>query len=97
MLKMCYIVTYGPWLSKQSLKMIHFKIIIKSTRHFLGSLGVCGSVRGPYFTRRPRSVSVTVNVTVVSVTVSVKSVTAITALWLCFVSHRPVPKLAKSP
>ena len=51
MLKMCYIVTYERWLSKQSKKMIHFNIIIKSMRHFLGSIGVRGSVRGPFFTR----------------------------------------------
>ena len=32
-------------------KMIQFIIIIKSMRHFLGSVGVRGSVRGQCFTR----------------------------------------------
>ena len=34
-----------------AIKMIPFNIIIKSMRHFLGSVGVRGSVRGPFFTR----------------------------------------------
>ena len=38
---------------KTILKMIHFNIIIKSMRHFLGSVGVRGSVRGPFCTRHP--------------------------------------------
>ena len=38
---------------KTNLKMIHFNIIIKSRRHFLGSVGVRESVRGPFFTRHP--------------------------------------------
>ena len=28
-----------------------FSILIKSMRHFLGSVGVRGSVRGPFFTK----------------------------------------------
>ena len=36
---------------KRVFKMIHFNIIIKSMRYFLGSVGVRGSVRGPFFTR----------------------------------------------
>ena len=51
MQKMGYMVTHGPWLSKQSYIIIHFIIIIKNMKHFLGSVGVRGSVRGPFFTR----------------------------------------------
>ena len=40
---------------KTILKMIHFSSIIESMRHFLGSVGVRGSVRGPFFTRHPVS------------------------------------------
>ena len=51
MLKMGYMVTHGPWLSKQSEIIIHFNIIIKIMKHFLGSVTICGSVRGLFFTR----------------------------------------------
>ena len=51
MLKMGYMVTHGPWLSKQSEIIIHFNIIIKIMKHFLGSVRICGSVRGLFFTR----------------------------------------------
>ena len=37
--------------NKIVLKMIHFSIIIKSMRHFLGSVMVRGSVKGLFFTR----------------------------------------------
>ena len=40
---------------KTVLKIIHFNTIIKTMRHFLGSVGVrgYGSVRGPFFTKHP--------------------------------------------
>ena len=38
---------------KTILKMIHFSSIIKSMRHFLGSVGVHGSVRGQFLPDTP--------------------------------------------
>ena len=51
---MGYMVTHGPWPSKQSQIIIHFNIIIKNMKHFLGSIEIRGSVRGPFFTRHQK-------------------------------------------
>ena len=53
MLKMGYKLPMGLCIKTILKNDTFFSIIIKSVRHFLGSVGVRGSVRGPFFTRHP--------------------------------------------